>query len=58
MRIKSELFYLKDALEQNDDYCHIAYCLHSEGYRDSAVGLAKLPVPAELAVDDLLLINS
>lgn len=55
---KSELLYLIDAVEKNDTeaLAHIASI--AKGYRDSAAGLVALPVPAELAGDHLLLINS
>lgn len=55
---KSEILYLKDALEKNDAsaFPHIASI--AKGYRDSAVGLSMLPVPEELAADDLALINA
>lgn len=54
----TELNYLKSALMNNDDtaYAHIASI--AKAYRDSAVGLAVLPVPAELSSDDLELINT
>lgn len=54
----SELKYLKSALIDNDDtaYAHIASI--AKAYRDSAVGIAVLPVPKELATDDLALINA
>lgn len=55
---KSEVFYLKDALENNDTTAlpHIASIAKS--YRNGAIGLAVLTVPAELAADDLTLINA
>ncbi|KKW45324.1 MAG: hypothetical protein UY97_C0026G0007, partial [Parcubacteria group bacterium GW2011_GWB1_57_6] len=54
----SELNYLKNAVENNDitALSHIASI--AKGYRDSAAGLAMLPVPQELASVDLALINS
>ncbi len=54
----SELTYLKNAILNNDSTAlsHIASI--AKGYRDSAVGLSVLPVPKELAADDLTLINS
>lgn len=54
----SEIEYLKSALIDNDDtaYAHIASI--AKAYRDSAVGLAVLSVPKELAADDLALINA
>lgn len=55
---KSELLYLQDAVQKNDAtaYAHIASI--AKAYRDSAVGLAVLPVPNELATDDLALVNA
>ena len=55
---KSEIFYLQDAV-QNDDaeaLTHIASI--AKQYRDSAIGLAVLPVPEELAADHLALVNA
>ena len=54
----SEINYLKDAVENNDGtaFAHIASIAKS--YRDSAAGLAVLPVPQELAADDLTLVNA
>ncbi|MFA5744954.1 MAG: hypothetical protein WC887_01940 [Candidatus Paceibacterota bacterium] len=55
---KSEILYLQDVV-QNDDTTalpHIASIAKS--YRDSAAGLAALPVPEELSTDDLALINA
>ncbi|MCX6787788.1 MAG: thrombospondin type 3 repeat-containing protein [Candidatus Kaiserbacteria bacterium] len=58
MATKSELLYLKDAIENHDDMAlpHIASI--AKAYRESAVGLAVLPVPKELAETDLALINA
>ncbi|MDO8593387.1 MAG: thrombospondin type 3 repeat-containing protein [bacterium] len=55
---KSEILYLQDAIQKNDTtaFSHIASI--AKGYRDSAVGLSALPVPVELAVTDLALINA
>lgn len=55
---KSEILYLKDALEKNDATAFPHIISIAKGYRDSAVGLATLPVPTALASDNLLLINS
>lgn len=54
----TELNYLKAAIIQGDTtaYAHIASI--AKGYRGSAAGLAKLPVPQELVTYDLDLINS
>ncbi len=55
---KSEVLYLQDALQKNDMTAlpHIASI--AKGYRDSAIGLAVLPVPRELAAADLALVNA
>jgi hypothetical protein len=55
---ETEITYLNDAVENNDASAipHIADIAKSD--RDSAVGLAALPVPASIAADDLFLINS
>jgi hypothetical protein len=54
----TEINYLKSALLDKDDtaFPHIASI--AKAYRDSAVGIAVLPVPKELAADDLVLINA
>jgi hypothetical protein len=54
----SEINYLKQAIENDDDaaLAHIASI--AKAYRDTAVGLAALPVPKELADTDLALINA
>lgn len=54
----TEINYLKSALLDGDTtaYSHIASI--AKAYRDSAVGLSVLPVPKELAADDLALINA
>jgi len=55
---KSEILYLQDAV-QNNDTSALSYIVSiAKSYRDSAVGLAILPVPTELASDDLALINA
>ena len=54
----SELIYLNDAV-QNDDVSAIPHIASiAKAYRGSAVGLAVLPVPRELAASDLELINA
>ncbi len=55
---KSELLYLQDAVQNNDatGLPHIDSI--ARAYRDSAVGLAVLPVPQELASANLALINA
>lgn len=54
----SEIEYLKRALQNNDAtaFPHIASLV--KFYRNTAVGLAVLPVSTELAADDLMLINA
>ena len=54
----SEINYLKRAVENNDATALSYISSIAKVYRDSAVGLAMLPVPAELAVDHLALINA
>ncbi|MFI5260209.1 MAG: hypothetical protein ACHQU0_00190 [Candidatus Paceibacteria bacterium] len=55
---KTDIDYLKDAIENNDAtaFPHIASM--AKMYRDSAAGLAVLPVPKELAASDLMFINT
>ena len=55
---KSEIFYLQDAVQNNDAEALTHIASIAKQYRDSAVGLAVLPVPAELAGDHLALINA
>ncbi|MBI5405574.1 hypothetical protein HY972_00845 [Candidatus Kaiserbacteria bacterium] len=55
---KSEVEYLKDALEKNDATAFSSIASIAKAYRDAAAGLAMLPVPQELAADDLLLVNT
>ncbi len=54
----SELNYLKYALQNNDTSAFSHIISIAKAYRASAAGLAVLPVPAELAADDLMLINA
>ena len=54
---KSEILYLQDVVENGDTSALSSLVAVAKMYRDSAVGLAALPVPAELAADDLALIN-
>ncbi len=55
---KSELLYLQDAVQNNDPTALIHIASIAKAYRDGAVGLARLPVPTELAAGDLMLINA
>ncbi len=55
----SEIHYLQYAVQDSNDtdaLTHIASI--AKAYRDTAAGLAALPVPQELAGDDLALINA
>lgn len=55
---KSELEYLKDVLQNNDSSAPARIASIAKAYRGSAAGIAALPVPRELAKDDLALINA
>lgn len=55
---KSEIFYLQDAVKNNDTEALSRIAEIAKGYRDVAVGLSALSVPTELVADHLLLINS
>lgn len=55
---KNEILYLQDVV-QNGDTTALPHLISiAKMYRDSAVGLAALPVPAELATDAIALINA
>lgn len=54
----SEIVYLKQAIENDDDIALAHIESIAKAYRESAIGLAKLPVPKELAEADLALVNS
>ncbi len=55
---KDEILYLQDAVEKNDATALPHIVSIAKMYRDTAVGLAALSVPAELATDALALINA
>jgi len=55
---KSEVLYLQDIVENHDATAAGHILSIAKSYRDAAVGLAKLPVPKELATTDLNLINA
>lgn len=55
---KSELLYLGDAIERNDAAAVPFISSIANAYRESAVGLAILHVPAELAGEHLALVNA
>jgi hypothetical protein len=53
-----ELDYLNSVLTKGDTTAISHISSIAKAYRDSAVGIAALPVPRELADDDLILINT
>ncbi|MBI4088472.1 hypothetical protein HY415_00020 [Candidatus Kaiserbacteria bacterium] len=55
---KNEIFYLQDAVERNDSNALSHLASLAKMYRETAVGLAALPVPSELAASGLALINA
>lgn len=55
---KTPLGYLKSILEDNDTTALQHLSSIANMYRSSAAGLAALPVPKELAADDVMLINA
>lgn len=56
--MKSELLYLKDAVESNDMTAVPFISSIAKAYRESAIGLSALSVPAELAKEHLALMNA
>ncbi|MFZ3044048.1 MAG: thrombospondin type 3 repeat-containing protein [Minisyncoccia bacterium] len=54
----SEIVYLKNALTGGDETALSRIASIAKAYRDSAVGIAILPVPRELAAVDLALLNA
>lgn len=55
---KTEVVYLKEALENNNDAAFPPIASLAKSYRNTAVGLAALAVPSELAPSHLLLVNT
>lgn len=55
---KSELLYLKDAIERGDTAALASIARIAKAYRTTAVGIAALEVPPELIAADLALINA
>jgi len=55
---KTPLGYLKSLLQDNDTTAIEHLSSIAKAYRDGAVGLSALPVPKELAIADIALINS
>jgi len=55
---KSELLYLQDAATGKDPGATAHIASIAKAYRASAVGIAMLPVPRELASADLVLVNA
>jgi len=54
----SEVLYLKHAIENDDEKVLPYISAIANTYRDSAIGISVLPVPVELAKENLALINS
>lgn len=55
---KSDLQYLQDAVQNNDATALTHLADLAKAYRNSAIGLAVLPVPQELAETDLAIVNA
>ncbi|MDO8407731.1 MAG: thrombospondin type 3 repeat-containing protein [bacterium] len=55
---KSELQYLSDAAQNGDTSAVLRIVSLAKAYRGSAAGLAQLPVPSELAAEDLAVVNA
>ena len=55
---KSELEYLSSAVQDSDTAALVHITSIAKSYRATAAGLAALPVPQELAADDLAVINA
>lgn len=55
---KSEIDYLKSALEDDDESAYRSMQAIAKLYQDTAVGLSRLTVPGEAVEADLLMINS
>lgn len=55
---KSELLYLQDAVERKDASALTGLVALAKMYRDTAAGLATLPVPQEVASDHLVFVNA
>jgi len=55
---KSEILYLQDAVKKEDTTAPTHIASIAKAYRDSAVGIAMLPVPQELAPTALALVNA
>lgn len=56
--LKSELLYLQDVVQNNDEKAIVHILSIAKGYRNVAVGLSALATPAELVTAHLALINS
>ena len=54
----SEVNYLRDAVQNNDTGALVHIAMIAKAYRDTATGLAALPVPSTLAPYDLAIINA
>ncbi len=56
--VKSEILYLQDAVQNNDTEALSSVASIAKAYREGAVGLSVLPVPEELAEEQVALINA
>ena len=56
--IKSEIFYLQDVVNENKEESLSSIVSIAKSYRESAIGIAQLTVPKELADQHLRLINA
>ena len=54
----TDLGYLQAALDGSDPTAVSSLTALAASYRDTAVGIAALPVPEELAADDLVIVNT
>ncbi|HUY05458.1 MAG TPA: thrombospondin type 3 repeat-containing protein [Candidatus Paceibacterota bacterium] len=54
----SEIGYFQAAVQEGDTSALAHLTALAKSYRDSAVGIAALPVPQELAADDLSIVNA
>lgn len=55
---ESDLAYLQDAVERDDATARAHLASLAKAYRNTAAGIAALPVPRELATADLAIVNS
>lgn len=55
---KSELTYLQEVVQENKEDSLASIVAIAKAYRETAIGLSKLPVPTELSNEGLRLMNS